>query len=87
VFLTQDGQQRREVDLAPPAQETTDNVMPPPVCPDGSPAGEETTAGTDSDEPAPGTSPLDEFLSPHLENEKPATPGTDDAAAQNGGAP
>ncbi|MBI3863719.1 MAG: DDE-type integrase/transposase/recombinase, partial [Planctomycetia bacterium] len=64
VFLTQDGQQRREVDLAPPAQEVTDNVMPAPVCPDGSPATDDSSADSDGDEPAPGVSPLDDFLSP-----------------------
>jgi transposase InsO family protein len=79
VFLTQDGQQRREVDLAPPAQATTDNVMPEPVCPDGSPAIEETTSGTDNDEQAPGTSPLDDFLPPGGGNDVPA--------GENGGAP
>jgi transposase InsO family protein len=88
VFLTQEGEQRREVDLAPPPREPTDNVLPPPVCPDGSPAGEEIAdsdgIGAAGDEPAPGTSPLDEFLTPHGENE---LPGTGDAAAPNGGAP
>ena len=43
--------------------------------------------GTDGDESAPGTSPLDEFLPLRAENERPADPGTGDAAAQNGGAP
>lgn len=90
VFLTQDGQQRREVDLAPPAQATTDNAMPPPVCPDGSPAaGEETTSGTHGDERAPGVSPLDDFLSPRADHEPPADPqsptGTD--SENGGGAP
>jgi transposase InsO family protein len=87
VFLTQEGQQRREVDLAPPAQGTTDNALPAPVCPDGSPAAEEITSGTDSDEPAPGTSPLDEFLPPHRGSDAAgdSQPGT--PAGENGGAP
>jgi transposase InsO family protein len=84
VFLTQEGQQRREVDLAPPVQATTDNLMPAPVCPDGSPAAEETTSGTDNDEPAPGTSPLDDFLPPRGGNDAPAG---ENGTGENGGAP
>lgn len=94
VFLTQDGQQRREVDLAPPAQAATDTVMPPAVCPDGSPAADETTSGTGSDEPAPGTSPLDEFLSSREGGDVPLdppmnlpdNPQTDATTGENGGA-
>ena len=84
VFLTQEGQQRREVDLAPPAQATTDNAMPPPLCPDGSPSGEESgTSG--GDEPAPGTSPLDDFLPAVGEHRPPDEPGDDAGEPQNGG--
>jgi transposase InsO family protein len=95
VFLTQDGQQRREVDLAPPAQATTDTVMPQAVCPDGSPAAEETTSGTGSEEPAPGTSPLDDFLTPRDRSDVPldplpnlsGDPQPDATTEENGGAP
>ncbi|MFH1572920.1 MAG: DDE-type integrase/transposase/recombinase [Acidobacteriota bacterium] len=95
VFLTQDGQQRREVDLVPPAQGTTDTEMPPPVCPDGSPAGAETGSGCGtgepSDEPAPGTSPLDDFLPPRGGSDAPVDPPADPPAGrptgENGGAP
>jgi transposase InsO family protein len=95
VFLTGDGEQRREVDLAPPAQGTTGNAMPPPLCPDGSPVGEEFRAegATDeaNDEPAPGTSPLDHFLPPRggsaAATDPPADPPTGTSAGEQGGAP
>ena len=72
-----------EVDLAPPAQGTADNVMPPAVCPDGSPPADEAASGTDSDEPAPGTSPLDDFLPPRGRNHQ---AGTDAVCIQTQGA-
>jgi transposase InsO family protein len=91
VFLTQEGQQRREVDLVPPAHSPTNPQMPPPVCPDGSPAAEETGSGcgTDesSDEPAPGTSPLDNFLAPGGDSDAPVDPPVDTTTSEPGGAP
>jgi transposase InsO family protein len=95
VFLTRDGEQRREVDLAPPAQATPGNAMPPPLCPDGSPAGEEFGAdGADGEagvEPAPGTSPLDDFLPPRGGNDAVTDPPADPQAGMpvggQGGAP
>jgi transposase InsO family protein len=90
VFLTRDGEQRREVDLAPPAQEATNNTMPPPLCPDGSPAGEEIgtegAPGEVSDEPAPGTSPLDDFLPPRGGSDAATDPPAGRPAGENGGA-
>ena len=87
VFLTQEGQQRREVDLAPPAPGATDNVMPAAICPDGSPTEREIDTG----EPAPGTSPLDNFLASRGGSDARVEPSTDPhrdtTTAENGGAP
>jgi len=89
VFLTREGEPRREVELAPPPQGPTEQVVPPPVCPDGSPAGEETVEGMDGDGPAPGTSPLDQFWPPRSSgNEACGDPGGDnDIGGSEGGAP
>jgi hypothetical protein len=87
VFLTQEGQQRREVDLVPPAQGATGNVMPAAICPDGSPTEREIDTG----EPAPGTSPLDNFLASRggsdVQVDIPTDPHRDTTTAENGGAP
>ena len=95
VFLTREGEQRRQVDLAPPVPATAGSAMPLPLCPDGSPAGE--AFGADvadagaGDEPAPGTSPLDDFLSPRggsdTEADPPADLQTGMPAGEQGGAP
>ncbi len=88
VFLTREGEQRREVDMAPPAQAAPEAVVPPPLCPDGSPAGEETDDETDGDGPAPGTSPLDQFWPPRSSGEETsADQGSDGANGESGGAP
>jgi transposase InsO family protein len=84
VFLTRAGEPRQEVDLVRPPEDTCDSTLPPPVCPDGSPAGEEVGTDAASAEPAPGTSPLDEFLTPSGETDRPAS---SEAAASDGGAP
>jgi transposase InsO family protein len=92
VFLTREGEQRREVDLAPPqaTAATADNVMPLPLCPDGSPAGEDIGDGSGTDEaggePAPGTSPLDNFLPPRGPSDATADPQSETPAGENGGA-
>lgn len=89
VFLTREGEPRHEVELAPPtqpAQATTEQV-PTPLCPDGSPAGDETGTDVDAGEPAPGTSPLDRFWPPTGQEQGPADPASDSAMGENGGAP
>jgi transposase InsO family protein len=85
VFLTQEGEPRREVDLVPPPQGTTETVVPPPLCPDGSPAGEDLVAGVDGDEPAPGVSALDDYLSQRPRDQALADPETGPAIGENGG--
>ncbi|HLK02315.1 MAG TPA: DDE-type integrase/transposase/recombinase, partial [Streptosporangiaceae bacterium] len=89
VFLTREGEPRHEVELAPPtqpAQATTEQV-PTPLCPDGSPAGDETGTDVDAGEPAPGTSPLDRFWPPTGQEQGPADPASDSAMGENGSAP
>jgi len=63
VILRQAGQSREEIDLVDPAVEeakempaTEADVLPPPLCPDGSPR---TLSQASAEEPLPGTSPLD----------------------------
>ena len=64
VILTRAEGERQEIDLVPPAPPTSSDPvaeLPMPVCP----VGEVTGLGTEAceaDEPAPGTSPLDEGL-------------------------
>jgi hypothetical protein len=65
VFLTRPGEQRREVDLTPPAVAASSEELPPALCPDGSPdrMAEPGQSATDSDAVGPpGTSPVDAFL-------------------------
>ncbi len=71
VFLTQEGEQRREVELAAPTQPApltpgapAEGVLPQPVCPDGSPVGDASEVGLEGEEPTPGTSPLDDTWPP-----------------------
>jgi transposase InsO family protein len=67
VILRQAGQLREEIDLVDPvekevprAQETEGDTLPRALCPDGSPTSlwQVSTSG----DPAPGTSPLDDYL-------------------------
>jgi transposase InsO family protein len=65
VFVTREGDQRREVDLTPPLASADSQDLPAAVCPDGSPASTEEPAAnpTESNEtPPPGTSPLDRYI-------------------------
>jgi transposase InsO family protein len=59
VILT-GAQGRQEVDLVPPVQEPAQPPMPEPICPAGVVQSE--IGGEEADEPAPGTSPLDDAL-------------------------
>jgi len=67
VILRQAGKDREEIDLANPPQgigpipveEAGPSPLPTPICPDGSP---QTAWNPPDGEPAPGTSPLDEFM-------------------------
>jgi transposase InsO family protein len=89
VFLTREGEPRREVELAAPPQSVPEQVLPAPLCPDGSPAGEETGEGMDGDGPAPGTSPLDQFWPPHSSGDEASADqgGDSDIGGSEGGAP
>ena len=77
VFLTRDGEPRKEVELAPPPQEPSEPAVPPPLCPDGSPTGQEREEPLDGD--GPGTSPLDQFWPP--------SSGGEQTSGGSGGAP
>ena len=96
VFLTREGGGRQEVDLVPPPADPAPAELPPAVCPDGSPRSAGMPAVTDDQTvPAPGTSPLDEWLSRpgRSEESPPAGSGLDDLGTEdtnapgNGGAP
>jgi hypothetical protein len=81
VILRQAGHPREEIELVDPAQEARDaqptevDVLPPALCPDGSPTSL-FQASTRDDVPLPGVSPLDDFLRRDTAVEPPPGPPT-----------
>lgn len=72
MILTREGQQRQEVELTPPAAAATEPpaaplTLPRPICPDGSPVGG--LAEESRQQPAPGSSPLDDVLCDLIEGQ------------------
>jgi transposase InsO family protein len=84
VILTREGEPRREVELAAPPQDVPEQVLPTPLCPDGSPIGEALDEATD--DPAPGTSSLDQVWPPCSSGEE-SSPDQGSDHAGTGGAP
>jgi len=70
VIVTGPAGTRQEVDLAAPAGPAARDELPEPVCP----AGVVTGLADDEQQPAPGTSPLDQALAPAPRPQAPETP-------------